>query len=481
MRHVVSLYAAVMVVSAWVSPVALAGYKVGAAVRVITPKVAPDAPPVWLAGYGPNRQAEKKHDDIYARALYIHDGKFGVAIVALDLVGFFNDQVKQIRKQVADLGLDPSVNYILVSSTHTHAGPDTVGIWGPLGRTGVIPGHIGTIRKAVVEAIKEAHDTARDATVKIATFDANKTVTLIGDSRLPKVLDSKVTVVQAKDAAGKTIVTWVNMPCHPEVLGSRNKQLSSDFPSTEREYLEQKFGGVALHNSGTVGGLLAPREPEIDPFTQERLPDDDIGKMMAFGRIIGRMAEQALKTALTLDGPIRADSREIIIPVWNSVYRVAMGMGCFQREIYDAEGKRIDLPPPNATASDPASRPTIKDPHLKSEVGLIEIGSLQIATIPGEIYSEITLGKYQRPQEKNADFPGAPLEPTIFPLMKGKYKMVVGLGNDEIGYIIPKSQWDWFGPYAYNRKERQYGEFNSCGPEVAPRVMAAWASLIKGD
>ncbi len=43
-------------------------YKVGAASVAITPKVAPDAPPVWLAGYGMGRQAETVHDDIYARA-----------------------------------------------------------------------------------------------------------------------------------------------------------------------------------------------------------------------------------------------------------------------------------------------------------------------------------------------------------------------------------------------------------------------------
>ena len=34
--------------------------------------------------------------------------------------------------------------------------------------------------------------------------------------------------------------------------------------------------------------------------------------------------------------------------------------------------------------------------------------------------------------------------------MKGEYKFVFGLANDEIGYIIPKSEWDEVPPYLYN-------------------------------
>ena len=55
--------------------------------------------------------------------------------------------------------------------------------------------------------------------------------------------------------------------------------------------------------------------------------------------------------------------------------------------------------------------------------------------------------------------------------MKGKVNMIIGLANDEIGYIIPKTQWDAKPPYAYGRdKEPQYGEENSGGPEVAPAI-----------
>lgn len=470
--------ALLMLVSAVCAAVEDVGtYQIGAASVVITPKVADDAPPVWLAGYGQGRQAEAVHDDIYARAVFVHDGRFGLAMVSCDLIGLFRDEVVKIREELGRLQLSPSIDYVLVSSTHTHAGPDTLGLWGPVGRTGVMPGYPEQVRTACVDAVRQAHHDARRGTLRIGTADVNRQVELIGDSRLPKVIDSQLTAIQAKSDTGQTIVTLVNMPCHPEVLGSKNKQLSSDFPSTLRQYLEKRFGGLAFYSSGSVGGLLSPREPKSNPFTKEPLPEDEIGRMMTYGRIIGRIAEGTLGKAQPLHGPIRAVSRDVLIPLWNPFYRLGGAIGVLQRPMLDASGQPVKMPQA-ATATATASTPAVGDLYLKTEISLIQIGTLQIAAVPGELYPELALGRFQEPQEPAADFPNAPLEPAIYPLMSGRFKMVIGLANDEIGYIIPKSQWDWSAPYAYGRKERQYGEFNSCGPETATRLMAAWQSLI---
>ena len=63
--------------------------------------------------------------------------------------------------------------------------------------------------------------------------------------------------------------------------------------------------------------------------------------------------------------------------------------------------------------------------------------------------------------------------------MKGKLNMIIGLANDEIGYIVPKSQWDTKPPYAYDREKPQYGEFNSFGPEVAPQLHKASLKVLE--
>ena len=63
--------------------------------------------------------------------------------------------------------------------------------------------------------------------------------------------------------------------------------------------------------------------------------------------------------------------------------------------------------------------------------------------------------------------------------MDGKFKFVLGLANDEIGYIIPKSEWDEKPPYLYNADHSPYGEVNSIGPETGPLIYHHLVSLIE--
>jgi hypothetical protein len=57
--------------------------------------------------------------------------------------------------------------------------------------------------------------------------------------------------------------------------------------------------------------------------------------------------------------------------------------------------------------------------------------------------------------------------PPLRELMPGKVKFIFGLANDEIGYIIPKSEWDQKPPYLYLAPHPPYGEINSVGPDAA--------------
>jgi hypothetical protein len=62
--------------------------------------------------------------------------------------------------------------------------------------------------------------------------------------------------------------------------------------------------------------------------------------------------------------------------------------------------------------------------------------------------------------------------------MPGEYKFVFGLANDEIGYIIPKSEWDNEEPWLWNSESDFYGEENSAGPETAPIIHKVAMELL---
>jgi hypothetical protein len=100
----------------------------------------------------------------------------------------------------------------------------------------------------------------------------------------------------------------------------------------------------------------------------------------------------------------------------------------------------------------------------------------EIVTIPGEIYPELTNGGITR--YPGADYPDAAFEPVLRGQLKSSYQFIFGLANDELGYLIPKAEWDNQPPWLLNRPQRWYGEINSVGPDVAAVVLRGLAKLI---
>jgi hypothetical protein len=115
---------------------------------------------------------------------------------------------------------------------------------------------------------------------------------------------------------------------------------------------------------------------------------------------------------------------------------------------------------------------------MRTEVALLRIGDTSIACVPGEVYPEIVNGGIV--PTPGGDFDLEPLEvPAVRDLMPGRVKFIFGLANDEIGYIIPKSEWDTQAPFNYGAKGAPYGEINSVGPETARILHTALGDLCK--
>lgn len=106
------------------------------------------------------------------------------------------------------------------------------------------------------------------------------------------------------------------------------------------------------------------------------------------------------------------------------------------------------------------------------------LGDASFACIPGEIYPEIVNGGIETPP--GADYPVPAVEvPPLRALMPGRTKFILGLANDEIGYIIPRSEFDRDPPYLYHAKKAPYGEINSVGPAAAGLIHAALREMCE--
>lgn len=439
--------------------------EIGFGVVDITPDVQADSP-VWLAGYGQNRKATGVHDPLFARAVVVRDAGRKIAIVVADVVGIFYPTTLEIRKRLE--GFD----YVLVAATHNHEGPDTMGLWGssPV-RSGVDPKYMEILIERCVEAVQQADSHARAFK---ASYGTAENAMLLRDSRLPIVRDGVLRAIRCIGSDGMNLGLLIQWNCHPEAMGPRNTQITADFLQAMIAKLEKTYQCPVVVVSGALGGLMAPPRDVIRDQAGQLLEEGDFEYCRLYGDAVADLAVQAVENSGPISlTPIRVASQEIALPMWNPVYQLGATLGLIRRQAYlwtgdySRLGEAVDIVRARGKAA------------IASEVAYLKLGQLHIVGIPGELYPELVYGQFQQPVEPNVDFPDAPLEKAVVESIQSDKFLLIGLANDEVGYIIPKRQWDDQAPYAYGRETKQYGEVNSIGPETAPIIMRAFEECVQ--
>lgn len=433
--------------------------KAGFGVVDITPKIEVGKP-IWLAGKELNRAATGIHDPLYARAVVLDDGQRKLALVSVDSIGLPRPSIVRAREGLKDF------HHVLVASTHSHESPDVIGIWGPSeGVSGVVPEYVQMLEAKIVEAVRKAEAAAVPAKAEYATAEDE---TLLGDFRLPEVYDGVVRLLRFRRADDSQplglVVQWNSHGVEPD----KNSLVSRDYMGATVEALEKRHRCPVIFFQGAIGGLMGTPKKLVSEARAGKISGGIFGFIDACGSAIADLADRALQQSesITLT-PLAAYSRPILIPLDNPGYRAAMAAGVLDRDIYPWTGKREER-------GEKIPRGKVDGAlAMETEVGYLRLGELQVAAIPGELYPELVYGKFQEPADPGADFVDAPLEKPVTQILPGKKILVLGLANDEVGYIVPKRQWDVVAPFAYGRKSSQYGERNSVGPETARMLMEA--------
>ncbi len=432
----------------------------------ITPAIGGTHPPVWIAGFDQGRAATGVHDDLFVVATVLDDGHSRLGIVAVDSIGIFHDDIVRIRERLpADLKLD----YTVVCATHNHSTPDLMGLWGPTPfQSGVNPAYREKVLNAAASALEDAVKSLTPARMSLYEVKVDPEG-LVKDTRKPEVYDADLRLMLFLNATNETVlgsvVGWGN---HPETPWSENTLLTADFCGVIRDALERGIlyggqvrqpglGGIHVFVNGAVGGLMTthPSTTVRDVFLNEDFKTPSHEKTRALGnnlskRLLDRVASQPSPPSTHV--PIGIQARTLELPIGNHGFLLAGLVGLLDRGHSHAQA-------------------------FRTEVAFLQIGDAAVACIPGEIYPEIVNGGVVR--APGGDFDIEPLEvPPIRDLMPGKVKFLFGLANDEIGYIIPKSEWDVKPPHLYGARNAPYGEVNSVGPETAYILHSAIRELI---
>ena len=450
---------------------------------------------VWLAGSSQGRALKEIHDELWVRAIVLSQGESSIAILSADLVGYSRRPIKDIQEQIRQT---TDVDYVLWSSTHTHQGPDTLGIWGPaLNTSGVVDWYYPQVAEAGIAAIEEAAAAQVPVDLSVAEYDiADSDCEGQGinnfneDHRDPNITDERIfSVLLTETATGNTVASVVNWPNHPEVMIDEIIQ-TSGFAHYWREGLENGvqtpdgllpgLGGTAVYVQGMCGGMMTPLG--TDPFDLFGVQwfDYSFDMVKAQGDYLAAFSLNALMDATPVADPqLTFRFKEVGVPVENEGYWLYLNLGVLDRELFTFE-----IPDPDGLIGEDNM------PIATTEVGVIELGPIEIVTVPGEMLPEIGIGGYDGSHtgplqslldegENAPDLGLAPDPPYLVDLMDGEYKLFFGLANDELGYIIPDFQY-LLGdpPYLSEAPGDHYEETNSVGPTIAGLIEDTAENLL---
>ena len=369
------------------------------------------APGCYLAGYGLNRLAESALDPLWARAVAIQVGRVKCAVLAIDCIGVTPPLVAAIEQLVK---LAPG--RLLICATHTHTGPDTIGLWGPDAVT-------SGVSEAVMQQLVEGGATAVNAALErlqpaVMTFSRTLApMRCAVNVRDAESLDKTIAVMHLASAdAGLPIATLLNWACHPETLPRTITALSSDFADALRQRLEARLGGTALFVNGALGAMVTVAAAE-----------ETVAEAARIGQTIADVAVTALRATeeLLTHTRLAIATRDVTLPLVSP-------------RLLAAVDSRILGSLPEETG------------QVTVPVTAWSLGPSTWLAVPGEVTPALGQ-RWKR-------------------MMRRRHRMLLGLANGEIGYILDES--------AFSDPRYSYECSMSLGPETAELLNEAVGRVL---
>ncbi|CAN5914984.1 hypothetical protein BH11MYX2_BH11MYX2_08360 [soil metagenome] len=469
---------------------------------------------VWVFGGG--RAAEGVLQPVEARAIAFVQGDLKIVVLSVDAIGLLSMDMDKIRNHPNLAGVD--VDQIIITSTHAHNAPDTIGLWGPTATsTGRVPRVFDSLYENASLAVKDALANPVPVTMKIAstklindpTNPMSKTDDFNLDIRDPVIFDPTLTIAQfvTADSPTTTVATLVNWADHPEIQNFASDvptQISSHYVHYLRDGIEngvttaQSFytagtnvpglGGVAVFVQGALGGQIGsirtthPKAPDGSYETHRGDPQE---------RVIGYNAAALGLKALAATGettsvlPLSFKSAAFAARVENTFLNVAFIIGLLGP---DANSMLVGW--------DPDQGADIGNyPWMPLRATFLQVGPMGLVTVPGELHPELWVGGYDgswswgfplldmtKPNLPNFD--DAPKPPYMRDLVLAhdgvKYPICVGLAFNYIGYIVPHYNFVLSeDPYITEAEGDHYEEVYALSPDVERHAIDPILELLK--
>ncbi len=415
----------------------------------------------YIAGYDSNNPVKGILDDLYARAVYLDDnrGDGGVIFCALDCVGISRKDINEIRMLALESGKLGKMKSINISSTHTHAGIDSQGLWGEkIYKCGRDEAFMANLKKQAAKAIVAAYESRKDGKLYMGYTEVED---MQADVRTPVTYDKNLTRFRFAPNDKSGDIYMVNFASHAELLGTTSL-VSADFPAYLIKEIEENVPkSNAVFYNGAVGGMISAKE--IKKVYRNEI-DCEV-YMKGFGKQLGEIA-LAIETETEIKPILNIKSKGIRVSGDNTVLILARYLKVLNNDIGRTEKRNKAC--------------------IFSEVGYVELGEKDVAMflVPGELFPELYNGEFLT-EADSAHHRKASYKKVLKDMTDCKHKFVVGLCNDELGYILAENDFLLNDAMPYIEKANDdmgrghYEETNSTGPNTAQVILGGIEELVE--
>lgn len=407
----------------------------------------------YVAGYSAYNPATSVLDPMTTSAVWIDDnsGHGGIVMVSVDSVGLTDWDVNNIRGELAGFIKETGCRSLNILSTHNHAGIDTIGMWGPLPKSGRNKKYMRILYDGVIKVVKEAYAAKKEGAIY---YGKKETPPIQRDSRLPHVYCKDLTRLRFVPNDGSTEVWMLNYASHTEnMLGA--PIVSADFACYMRRGILEAAGAESIHFVGAIGGLIRLKELDKDVVESTKIG----GKALADTAV-------AIEDERKLEPKISLLRQEYYSPADNFVLVFLGSVGILKKEKFATGQGRVGL-------------------SVKTEMTYIQIGDLNMLLLPSEIFPELCYGGYL-PAEDTAECKPPEMNPEPLIKIAGDDNLLIfGVANDFTGYVVPPNDYLLHPevPFVTETKDRlgrnHYEETNSLGPATAQTIADTFKGIME--
>lgn len=209
---------------------------------------------------GGSRRSQGTSDPLQVHATVLKGIRGNLLVlVGIDAVGLRSSTVDLITQELQRQ--HPGLQ-LLLGASHSHATPDTFGLWGELPhRSGVDVEYLQQIHVKTVQVVNRAILGLKPVHL---TYAQENIPTLNKDVLTPNF----ATWIWMQDATTHQMMgSWTHWNAHPTTLPSQNLWVSADFVGAYRVYLRQHWGSGTHHGfmNGTLAGVYPNATTPQDP------------------------------------------------------------------------------------------------------------------------------------------------------------------------------------------------------------------------